>query len=151
MVLFIVNIFVKISKRKKCLVFLIYLSLQQIKASMKKILITVVFSLTLTVLFAQVDSSLVIINNVKAQLDQGADFCEMVRLYSEDTQTKLHCGEIGFFEKGQLMRGYEDVMVKLKIGQVSDITKTGYGYHIIQLVGLEKKRYATRHILIKYR
>lgn len=116
-----------------------------------KTLGTFVFMLMGNVLFAQVDSSLIIIQEVKAKLDAGANFCEMARLYSEDNDTKLVCGEIGFFGKGELMRGYEDAMVKLKIGQISDIVKTGYGYHLIQLVAIEKKRYETRHILIQYR
>ncbi len=100
---------------------------------------------------AQIDSALVKIQEVKARLNDGADFCEMARLYSEDTQTLLVCGEIGFFEKGQLMRGYEEAMVTLRIGEISEIVKTGYGYHIIQLVSREKKKYGTRHILVRYR
>jgi peptidyl-prolyl cis-trans isomerase SurA len=121
---------------------------------MKKIirlLLPGIFVLSLNSVSAQVDSSLVIIKQIQTRLNQGADFCEMARIYSEDTQSKLNCGDIGYFGRGELMRGYEDAMVKLKIGQVSDIVQTGYGYHIIQLVGVEKKKYATRHILIKYR
>jgi parvulin-like peptidyl-prolyl isomerase len=118
---------------------------------MNRILLLILFSLTLNNLSAQVDSSLIIAKEIKKRLDGGANFCEMVRIYSEDTQTKSTCGEIGVFGKGELMRGYEDAMVKLKIGEISDIVQTGYGYHIIQLVSVEKKRYGTRHILIKYR
>ena len=118
---------------------------------MNKIILIIAFSLTLNTLFAQVDSALVIAKEVKARLDKGANFCEMVRLYSEDTQTKTNCGEIGFFGKGELSSTYEDAMVKLKVGQISDIIKTGYGYHIIQLTARDKKEYGTRHILIKHR
>ena len=116
----------------------------------KNFILTIIL-LTLNDLFAQGDTSFAIAKVVESRLASGADFCEMVRLYSEDTQTKQNCGEIGFFGKGELMRGYEDAMVKLKIGEHSGIVKTGYGYHIIQLVAIEKKKYATRHILIKYR
>ncbi|HVD99758.1 MAG TPA: peptidylprolyl isomerase [Cytophagaceae bacterium] len=118
---------------------------------MKKPLVVALFLLSYNCLYAQVDSALAIAKEVKARLDAGADFCEMVRLYSEDTQTKTTCGELGFFGKGELMRGYEDAMIKLKLGQISDVVKTGYGYHIIQLVAIEKKQWATRHILIRYR
>lgn len=110
-----------------------------------------IFALSPNKLSAQVDSSLVIIKQVQQRLKEGADFCEMARLYSEDTQSRLNCGEIGYFGRGELMRGYEDAMVKMKIGQISDIVQTGYGYHILQLVGVDKKKYATRHILIRYR
>ncbi len=118
---------------------------------MFKIILSVILFFTLNNLFAQTDSALVLIKEVKAKLDQGADFCEMARLYSEEARTKLICGNIGIFEKGQLVRGYEDAMVKMKIGEISDIVKTGFGYHIIQLVSVEKKKYGTRHILIKFR
>ncbi len=119
---------------------------------MNRILLTFFFSLLLNSLFAQVDSSLALAKEIKAKLNAGADFCELARLYSEDTQTKANCGELGRpFGKGELMRGYEDAMVALKIGQISEVVQTGYGYHIIQLVGVVKKQYETRHILIKYR
>lgn len=118
---------------------------------MNKIILIAIFSFTLNTLFAQVDSAMVIAKEVKARLNEGANFCEMVRLYSEDNQTKLNCGEIGVFGKGELSSTYEDAMVKLKIGQISDIVKTGYGYHIIQLTSVEKKEYGTRHILIRFR
>ena len=118
---------------------------------MIRIILILSLSFIISNSFAQVDSALVIAKEVKERLNKGANFCEMVRLYSEDTQTKANCGELGLFGKGQLVRPYEDAMVKLKIGQISDIVKTGYGYHIIQLVSVEKKEYDTRHILIKYR
>ncbi len=119
---------------------------------MLRIYLIMLFSLSLNTLFAQVDSALVIAKEVKAKLTAGAEFCEMARLYSEDTQTKHNCGELGRpFGKGELMRGYEEAMVALKMGEISEVVKTGYGYHIIQLVGVEKKMYETRHILIKYR
>lgn len=121
---------------------------------MKKItrmLLPAIFVFSLNPVSAQVDSSLILIKQVKLRLNEGADFCEIARIYSEDTQSKLNCGDIGYFGLGELMRGYEDAMVKLKVGQISDIVQTGYGYHIIQLVGVEKKKYATRHVLIRYR
>lgn len=119
--------------------------------SIIKIILFFVFIVSANVVFAQTDSSYSVAKSIELRLASGADFCEMARLYSEDTQTKQNCGEIGFFGKGELMRGYEDAMVKLKIGERSDIVKTGYGYHIIQLVAKENKKYATRHILIRYR
>jgi hypothetical protein len=116
-----------------------------------KIILLIVSLFTFGSLSAQTDSALVLIKEVKAQLNKGANFCEMARIYSEDSQTKSNCGEIGVFGRGELMRGYEDAMVKMKIGEISEIVKTGYGYHIIQLVSIEKKKYGTRHILIRFR
>ncbi|HSZ25065.1 MAG TPA: peptidylprolyl isomerase [Cytophagaceae bacterium] len=96
------------------------------------------------------DSSLIKIKVIKERLTAGEDFCELAKMYSEDKGSKLNCGDIGFFEKGELVRGYEDAMVALKVGELSGVVKTGYGYHIIQLLGISDKKYHTRHILLKF-
>jgi parvulin-like peptidyl-prolyl isomerase len=98
---------------------------------------------------AQTDSSFVKITEIKKRLAEGGDFCELAFTYSEDKASAPKCGEIGFFGKGDLMLNYEKAMVALKPGETSDVIKTGYGYHIIQLLEVKDKKYRTRHILIK--
>lgn len=46
-------------------------------------------------------------------------------------------GDLGFFGRGDMPREFEDVVFKLRPGEISDIVKTEYGYHIFFL---EKKR-----------
>lgn len=73
---------------------------------------------------------------VKEKLQNGDDFVELAKKYSIDPNAKTTGGEIGFHPKGTLLPEYEDTAFKLaKVGQISGIVKTQYGYHIIRLDG----------------
>jgi peptidyl-prolyl cis-trans isomerase C len=73
---------------------------------------------------------------IKERLQNGEDFVELAKKYSIDPNAKTTGGELGFFPKGSLLPEYEDVAFKLaKVGQVSGVVKSQYGYHIIRLEG----------------
>ncbi len=69
---------------------------------------------------------------IKNQLASGADFEELARKRSMDN-TASRGGDVGFFQKGQLIPEFEEVAFKLKKGQVSDVLKTQFGYHVLKL------------------
>ena len=71
-------------------------------------------------------------NNIKAELTKGADFEELARKHSADN-TALRGGDIGFFQKGQLIPEFEEMAFKMKKGQISPVFKTQFGYHILKL------------------
>lgn len=73
------------------------------------------------------------------KLKEGADFGQLARQYSKDP-SKERGGDIGYFAKGQLMPEIEDACFKLEVGQVSDIIKTQFGYHIIKLTDKREPR-----------
>jgi peptidyl-prolyl cis-trans isomerase C len=66
------------------------------------------------------------------QINNGANFAEMAKRHSQDN-TKENGGDLGYFRRGQLVKPFENTAFKLKKGQVSDIVKSQYGYHIIKL------------------
>lgn len=71
----------------------------------------------------------------KAELDKGAKFEDMVQKYSEDNYSKDNDGMIERFGIGAYVPEFEKAAFALKnAGDVSDIVKTDYGYHIIKLV-----------------
>jgi peptidyl-prolyl cis-trans isomerase C len=73
---------------------------------------------------------------IKEKLQNGEDFVELAKKYSIDPNAKTTGGDIGFHPKGTLLPEYEEVAFKLtKIGQVSGVVKSQYGYHIIRLDG----------------
>jgi len=79
---------------------------------------------------------------VQGKLQKGEDFTELAKKYSIDPNVRTTGGEIGFQPKGSLIPEYENASFKLmKIGQVSGIVKTQFGYHIIRLEGVKPPSY----------
>lgn len=67
------------------------------------------------------------------ELNAGADFAEMARLHSKDL-TKDRGGDLGYFQRGQMIPEFENVCFALKPGQISGIVQTRFGYHIVKVI-----------------
>lgn len=81
-----------------------------------------------------------------------SDFSTLAILYSEDKESGLRGGEIGFLGRGQLDPDYAAVAFNLNDPKkVSKIVESQYGYHIIQLIEKRGDRINTRHILLRPR
>jgi parvulin-like peptidyl-prolyl isomerase len=63
----------------------------------------------------------------------GEDFGEMALLYSEDASSKDR-GDLGFFKKGELLPVLEKEVLRLKVGEVSGMIRTDFGFHLIKLL-----------------
>lgn len=63
----------------------------------------------------------------------GGDFGEMALLYSEDASNKNR-GDLGYFKRGELVPAFEREALRLKVGEVSGIVRTDFGFHIIKLL-----------------
>lgn len=72
------------------------------------------------------------IGQVLAEAKQDADFAELARKHSEDSSA-ARGGELGFLPRGRLVKPFEDAAFALKPGEVSDVVRTRYGFHIIKL------------------
>jgi len=70
---------------------------------------------------------------VLEKIKGGSDFGEMALLYSQDTSNK-DMGDLGYFKKGELIPPFEREALRLKIGEVSGIVRTEFGFHIIKLL-----------------
>lgn len=70
---------------------------------------------------------------VLEKIKGGEDFGEMALLYSQDASGKNR-GDLGYFKKGELFPAFEKETLRLKVGEVSGLLRTEFGYHIIKLL-----------------
>lgn len=90
---------------------------------------------------------------LRDRIVNGADFGELARLNSEDSSASRG-GELGWIVSGDTLPEFERAFVALKIMEVSDLVKTQFGWHLIQVlerrtsdVSTERKRLEARKIL----
>jgi peptidyl-prolyl cis-trans isomerase D len=76
------------------------------------------------------------------QAKAGADFAELAKKNSEDTDSAKNGGDLDYFGKGRMVPEFDQAVFAMQPGQISDLVKTQYGYHIIKLV--DKKAATTR-------
>ncbi len=62
---------------------------------------------------------------------EGESFAEIAAAES-DCPSRAKGGDLGFFQKGQMVPEFEKVALALNKNEISDIVKTEFGYHIIQ-------------------
>ena len=88
-------------------------------------------------------------NAIRDSILNGADFAIMAKKYSEDPGSAVKGGDLGFVKKGVFYKQFEAAAFALKVGEISQITETPVGLHIIQLLEKRGEAIHTRHILIK--
>jgi peptidyl-prolyl cis-trans isomerase D len=66
------------------------------------------------------------------QIKGGADFAALAKANSDDPGSKEQGGELGMIQRGVTVPAFEKAAFDLQPGQISDVVKTQFGYHIIK-------------------
>ena len=78
------------------------------------------------------------------QVKSGADFAALAKKVSEDKGSAANGGDLDYFGRGRMVPEFEEVAFKLPPGQISDLVKSQFGYHIIKVV--DKRAGSTRQL-----
>jgi len=74
---------------------------------------------------------------IKAQIEDLAtkvtpkNFAELAKKNSQDPESKVKGGDLGFFAKGRMVPEFDEAAFNLKVGTISAPIKTSFGYHLI--------------------
>ncbi|MEO8070092.1 MAG: peptidylprolyl isomerase [Acidobacteriota bacterium] len=74
-----------------------------------------------------------IAESVLAKVKNGGDFAALAKQYSEDDASKANGGDLDYFGKGSMVKEFDDAVWALKPGEVTDLVKSEFGFHIIKL------------------
>jgi peptidyl-prolyl cis-trans isomerase D len=77
-----------------------------------------------------------------AEAKAGADFADLARKNSEDDSNAKNGGDLDYFGRGRMVPEFDTAAFAMEPGQISDLVKTQFGYHIIKLT--DKKPGTTR-------
>ncbi|MDD5341534.1 MAG: protein translocase subunit SecD [Patescibacteria group bacterium] len=70
------------------------------------------------------------IQDLKAQATPQ-NFASLVKANSTEPGADQSAGELGWFSKGMMVKAFEDVVFAQKVGTISDVVETEFGYHLI--------------------
>ncbi|MDP4687688.1 MAG: peptidylprolyl isomerase, partial [Salibacteraceae bacterium] len=88
------------------------------------------------------------LNDFRDRVAKGEDFGTLAYLYSQDPGSAMNNGELGLMDRTELVPEFSNAANGLEKDQVSDVVKTQFGYHIIQMIDRKGDRINVRHILL---
>ncbi len=84
------------------------------------------------------EKSKLLAQEIRGKVVEGKQsFAELAKKHSTDSSVEKNSGNLGFFDKNQMVPEFSEVAFSLKEGEVSQPVKSQFGWHIIQV--LEKK------------
>jgi len=90
-----------------------------------------------------------VMQSILDSIHAGGDFADFAKRYSTDPGSAASGGDLGWEKRGVFVREFEETVFGLKEGDISNIVKTQFGFHIIQLIGRRGESVHARHILMK--
>ncbi len=87
---------------------------------------------------------------IRQRIVSGTDkFEDLAKKYSADPGSGREGGDLGFAKRGTYVPAFEAAAYKLEEKEISAVTETEFGYHIIQMLERRGNNIHVRHILLK--
>ncbi|UTV98811.1 peptidylprolyl isomerase [Marinomonas rhizomae] len=81
------------------------------------------------------DQTKALADELYKKLENGADFAQLAKEYSEDQGSTLQGGDLGWVTPGTMVPEFEDMMKKTSVGGISKPFRTQFGWHILEVEG----------------
>jgi hypothetical protein len=78
------------------------------------------------------EQALKVAEEVERRLRAGDDFAHLVVDFSDEPNASSRGGSLGRFGHGVMDKVFENAAFKLKVGEISPIIETSFGFHVIQ-------------------
>ena len=76
---------------------------------------------------------------VRKRIEKGEDFSRLAKTFSQDAATASKGGDLGYFEKGQMVKALEEAAFSLKAGELSPAVRTPRGFDIIKVEDVQEE------------
>lgn len=71
---------------------------------------------------------------LKQKISEGANFGGVAQAYSK-CPSKANGGDLGEFGPGMMVKPFEDAVLALEVGEISEPVQTQFGYHLVHRTG----------------
>ncbi len=82
------------------------------------------------------------LQQLRERLINGEDFAELAKAHSDDTGSAIDGGSLGWASPGVMVPEFEEKMNELAVGEISDVFKSRFGWHIIKVVDRREENMA---------
>jgi len=84
--------------------------------------------------------ALALATQIRQRILDGEDFAALAAEYSDDTGSGANGGDLGWAKRGAYVPEFDETVFTLPIGETSELVKTQFGYHIIQVIERDENR-----------
>lgn len=70
---------------------------------------------------------------LKNRIENGESFASVAKKYSACPSGE-YGGNLGYFERGKMVKEFEDAAFSLPVGEISDPVRTDFGWHLIKVI-----------------
>ncbi|MDP2686772.1 MAG: peptidylprolyl isomerase [Aequorivita sp.] len=90
------------------------------------------------------------LNAIRERAVKGEDFTQLAKIYSEEPGAKESGGNLGYFSVFNMVYPFENAAYNTKVGEISKIIRTSFGYHILKVNDRRAKlpKIGVAHIMI---